>query len=282
MIDTSKQSELRALMLRHNIKFSTRLGQNFLVDANIVKKIAALSQLGPDDCVVEIGPGLGALTVELARRAGKVVAIEIDRRLMSALSEALRGMDNVELVNADFLTYDMSGLPAGCKITGNLPYYITTPLIMKTLEQPQAPASLVFMVQKEVAERIAAPPGSRVYGAVSVAAQYRCAVEYAMDVSKEVFTPRPNVDSAVLVFTPRGDARRQPRDETLFFSVIKAGFGQRRKMLRNALSSVAPDREALQAAFEAAGVPGTARAETLSVEAFIELSDAIHALREMV
>jgi 16S rRNA (adenine1518-N6/adenine1519-N6)-dimethyltransferase len=279
MIDTSKPSELRALMLRHNLRFTASLGQNFLVDSNVVKKIASLSSLDRDDCVVEVGPGLGALTLELSRRAGRVVAIEIDRRLMPALSEALRSADNVELVNADILAYDMSGLPPGCKLIGNLPYYITTPIIMKILEQPNPPVSSIFMVQKEVAERIVAPPGGKVYGAISVAVQYRCAVEYAMDVSKEVFVPRPKVDSAVLALTPRGDTRRRPRDEALFFSIVKAGFGQRRKMLRNALSSVAPDRAALQSAFEAADVPETARAETLSVEAFIELSDAIQTRR---
>jgi 16S rRNA (adenine1518-N6/adenine1519-N6)-dimethyltransferase len=146
---------------------------------------------------------------------------------------------------------------------------------MKVIEQPRPPSSIVVMVQKEVAERIAAPPGGRDYGAVSVAVQYRCSVEYAMDVPKDVFTPRPGVDSAVLLLTPGQGSRARPLDEALFFALIKAGFGQRRKMLRNALASVEPNKETLRAAFAATGIAETARAETLSADDFIRLSNAI-------
>jgi 16S rRNA (adenine1518-N6/adenine1519-N6)-dimethyltransferase len=302
----------RALMGRYDIRPVKSLGQNFLIDPNIVKKIAELPGLGPDDAVCEIGPGLGALTVELAARARRVVAVEKDARIIPALEEALgaglmdgmrtperavRGgetsgagqgeapspesvvVGNVEIVRADFLDYDLGRLPPGCKLVGNLPYRVTTPIIMKAVGSPDVPPLMVFMMQREVAVRICAPPGGRDYGAVSVAVQYRCRTEYAMDVSREVFTPKPNVDSAVVVMRSEPGRCGVPKDEKLFFAVVKAGFGQRRKMLRNALSSLVPDAGALDAAFTRAGVSGEARAETLSVSAFIALADAIGANR---
>ncbi|MDR0518622.1 MAG: 16S rRNA (adenine(1518)-N(6)/adenine(1519)-N(6))-dimethyltransferase RsmA [Clostridiales Family XIII bacterium] len=319
---TLSRAEIRSLMARHDIRPAHGLGQNFLVDGNILRKIAGLLDLGGDDTVCEVGPGLGALTRELAAAAGRVVAVEKDARIIPALEEALneaRLFDmvnsdggaaspdnggalpangaaspdtggaltsngatlpkhaggNIEIVNADFLDYDLSAMPAGYKLTGNLPYYITTPVMMKAVESASMPSRMVFMMQKEVAERICAASGSRDYGAVSVAVQYRCRTELAMKVPAEVFMPKPRVDSAVIVLEPAPGHRGVPKDEDLFRKTVRAGFGQRRKMLRNALSPLAPDAAALGAAFERAGIEGTARAESLSVEQFISLSDAI-------
>ncbi|MDR2163036.1 MAG: 16S rRNA (adenine(1518)-N(6)/adenine(1519)-N(6))-dimethyltransferase RsmA [Clostridiales Family XIII bacterium] len=275
-------SGTRALMKRYDIRPVKSLGQNFLVDTNIVNNISALPELGPDDTVCEIGSGFGSLTAELSARAGRVIAIEKDSRMIPALMEALTAsgaIDNVEVVCADFLDYDLGLLPAGCKLVGNLPYRVTTPILMKAVDSPDIPPVMVFMMQREVAERICASPGGKDYGAVSVAIQYRYKAEYAMDVSREVFMPRPNVDSAVVVLKSAPERCGTPKDEALFFAVIKAGFGQRRKMLRNALSSLAPNAGALEAAFTRAGVKGTARAETLSVDDFIALSDALAEVR---
>jgi 16S rRNA (adenine1518-N6/adenine1519-N6)-dimethyltransferase len=276
------RSGIRALMERYDVKPTRSLGQNFLTDTNIIRKIAELSELGPGEVVCEIGPGLGALTAELAARADRIVAIEKDARIIPALKEALEHIGQptlaprVDIVHADFLRYDLDELPARYKLTGNLPYNITTPAIMKAIEAKNQPSLIVFMMQKEVARRICSPPGSKEYGAVSVAVQYRCDAKYAMDVSREVFIPKPKVDSAVIVMRPESGLRGTPIDETLFFSVVRSGFSQRRKMLRNSLSSLVPDADALATAFDIAGVDSAARAETLSVEQFIALADAIH------
>ncbi|MDR0357126.1 MAG: 16S rRNA (adenine(1518)-N(6)/adenine(1519)-N(6))-dimethyltransferase RsmA, partial [Clostridiales Family XIII bacterium] len=224
---------------------------------------------------VEIGPGFGALTAELSRRAGKVVAVEIDRRMIPVLEETLSGAANVEIVNEDFMTFDSERAQGSFKLVGNLPYYITSPIIAKALECRVKPERMVFMVQKEVAERLVAAPGSKVCGAISIFAGYHSRVTLAMKVSREVFLPKPNVDSAIIVMEPRPFARGKPKDETLFFAIVRAGFGQRRKMLRNALSVLCPDREKAEAVFARAGVAPTARAESLGVEEFIALADAM-------
>jgi 16S rRNA (adenine1518-N6/adenine1519-N6)-dimethyltransferase len=292
-------------MERCGIRPSKTLGQNFLTDPNIIRKIADATELGPADTVCEIGPGFGALTEELAARARRVVAVEKDSRMIPALAEALGAarafravsepeavtpadaeraeardpksvtVGNVDIVRADFLDYDLDSLPLGYKLVGNLPYRVTTPILMKAVSAANKSPLMVFMMQREVAERICAAPGGRDYGAVSVAVQYRCRTEYAFDVSREVFIPKPNVDSAVIVLRPGTERRAAPKDEKMFFAAVKAGFGKRRKMLRNALSALVPDANALEAAFARAGVKGTARAETLSVEEFIALADAI-------
>ncbi|MDR0596141.1 MAG: 16S rRNA (adenine(1518)-N(6)/adenine(1519)-N(6))-dimethyltransferase RsmA [Clostridiales Family XIII bacterium] len=306
MTHSLNRSELRAIFARHGIAPSHSLGQNFLVDGNVLRKIAGLLELEPSDTVCEVGPGLGALTRELSARAGRVVAVEKDARLAPALREVLGGAvagtggadavgapadaesadgatasggcANTEIVTADFLEYDLDTLPRGYKLAGNLPYYITTPIIMKAAEADNMPSRMVFMMQREVAERICAPPGGKDYGAVSVAVQYRCRAHYAMDVSAEVFMPKPRVDSAVIVIEPAHGHRGLAENEDVFRKTVRAGFGQRRKMLRNALSALVPDAGALGAAFARAGVEGTARAEALSVEQFIALSDEINGI----
>jgi 16S rRNA (adenine1518-N6/adenine1519-N6)-dimethyltransferase len=274
MPDTYKRSELTALLARYGLTPSKKYGQNFLTDKNIIDKIADAAGIQQADTVLEIGPGLGALTQELARRAGRVIAVEIDRHMIPALEDAVSPWENVEIVQGDFLKYDLTQVPQPFKVLGNLPYYITTPILMKMLEKEVKPALLVVMVQKEVAQRILHGPGSREYGAVSVAVGYRAKCELVCEVSREVFFPRPQVDSAVLRITPQERAEK-PLDEALFFSVVKAGFGQRRKMLANALKTLGYTPEVLAAAFETAGVLPAARAETLGIEEFIALANAL-------
>jgi 16S rRNA (adenine1518-N6/adenine1519-N6)-dimethyltransferase len=202
--------------------------------------------------------------------------------MIPILTEVMDGAQNVEIVNENFLRFDTRRAGARFKLVGNLPYYITTPIIAKMLEAPVKPERMVFMVQKEVAERIAAAPGSRIYGAISVLAQYYSRVTYLTDVSKEVFLPKPQVDSSVIILEPKPFADEtpiageKPIDAELFFSIIHAGFGQRRKMLRNALGGLLGlDRERLERAFTYSGIDPARRAETLGVEEFIALANAI-------
>lgn len=270
---------IAALTRRHGFHPSKRFGQNLLTDANILNKIADATESDPEDTVLEIGPGFGALTSHLSDRAGKVIAVEVDRRLKPILEESLNGRSNIELQWEDFMRYDLSAVPAGYKVAANLPYYITTPIIMKLLEEENRPALMVFMIQKEVAERLSAKPGGGEYGAITVMVQYHGRVECLMNVSKEVFWPKPKVDSAVIRIRPyetgNGGGIIRAKEEGTFRAVVRAAFGQRRKMLRNALGVLGLSREALEASFAKAGIEPTARAETLSVETFIALADAV-------
>lgn len=278
---------IRKIKEEHNFRLSKSLGQNFLTDGNIVAHIVESCGAGEQDLVIEIGPGIGVLTAEAAQAAGKVVAVEIDKNLIPILKETLADYPNVTVVNQDILKTDVTQLieehrligdrPArGVKIIGNLPYYITTPIIMKLLEERVPCDSITIMLQKEVAERIEASPGSKTYGALSVAVQYYCEVTYVTTVPKEVFHPRPKVDSAVI----RLDLRKQRPvdliDEELFFQVIKGGFGQRRKTLHNALTGVrGKTKEEIAAVLAAAGIEPNRRAETLSIAEFAAIANTI-------
>ena len=281
------QTTIRKIKEEHNFRLSKSLGQNFLTDGNIVAHIVESCGAGEQDLVIEIGPGIGVLTAEAAQAAGKVVAVEIDKNLIPILKETLADYPNVTVVNQDILKTDVTRLiedhrligdrPArGVKIIGNLPYYITTPIIMKLLEERVPCDSITIMLQKEVAERIEASPGSKTYGALSVAVQYYCEVTYVTTVPKEVFHPRPKVDSAVI----RLDLRKQRPvdliDEELFFEVIKGGFGQRRKTLHNALTGVrGKTKEEIAAVLAAAGIESNRRAETLSIAEFAAIANTI-------
>jgi 16S rRNA (adenine1518-N6/adenine1519-N6)-dimethyltransferase len=262
---------------RHGFTPVKKFGQNFLTDGNIVAKIVTAAEPVASDYVIEIGPGLGALTFALAERAGRVTAVEADEKILPLLAEASgeAAVNNVDVVSMDFLDYD---LPASgdYKLVGNLPYYITTPILMHAAEAANLPRLAVFMVQKEVAGRVTAKAGGRIYGAVSVAVQYRFDAEYLFDVSREVFTPKPGVDSSVIRLRPRQDGRAA-KDEKTFFALVKAGFGQRRKMLRNSLRAAGFADAAVEAAFAQTGIPPSARAEELSVDDFIEMADAVKA-----
>ncbi|MCL1941915.1 MAG: 16S rRNA (adenine(1518)-N(6)/adenine(1519)-N(6))-dimethyltransferase RsmA [Synergistaceae bacterium] len=272
---------------KHGFKISKSLGQNFLADGNITEKIAGAAQIEKDNLVIEIGAGLGALTAAAAERAAWVVAVEIDQNLIPLLQDNLKDYDNVEILCADILKENIRGIiengakksglnPASALIIGNLPYYITTPVIMKILEEKTAAKTLTFMVQKEVADRIGAKPGTKAYGAITAVINYYCTVSYISDVPRSVFFPKPNVDSAVIQLSVRESPPVALNDETLFFACIKAGFGQRRKMLINSLSGVnGLGRQEIQSALANAGIDHERRAETLSIIEFAALANCI-------
>lgn len=277
-------STIKDIKERYGFKLSKSLGQNFLTDKNIIDRIIESAEIGPDDLVIEIGPGIGVITREAAETARKVIAVEIDKNLIPILKETLSDVDNVEIVNQDILKTDVNQLIAslgdsisGVKIIGNLPYYITTPIIMKLLEDGVKANSITVMMQKEVADRIKAFPGSKAYGALSVAVQYYCTVEAVVNVPKEVFVPQPKVDSTVLRLNIREEATVKLLNREIFFRCVKAGFGQRRKTLLNSLMGIEGiTKEGVKAALEAAGIDPSRRAETLDLEEFAKLSNEVY------
>ena len=282
-------SVTRQLMQSHSVSAKKSLGQNFIIEPQVIADIVAAAGCDKQDLVLEIGPGLGSLTQALSAAAGQVLALEIDQSLLAALAESLAGCANVQLLHADAMEADLAGLLAafadrpdlrpGFMAVANLPYYITTPLLMRFLEQPQLPwRRLVFMVQKELAERMQAAPGGKDYGALSLAVQYRAAARLAFTVPPTVFLPRPNVASAVIVLErlPQPPVRLAPEAEQLFFAVIRAGFGQRRKTLLNSLSAgLGLDKQQIGAALLAAGIEPGRRAETLSLAEFARLAQEL-------
>lgn len=266
---------------RYGFKFSKSLGQNFLIDKNIIDKIIDGAGIGADDTVIEIGPGIGVITAEAAKRAKKVIAVEIDRSLIPILEETLSEFDNVTILNRDVLKVDISELTAGecpqnIKIMGNLPYYITTPIIMKLLEEQVKADSITVMMQKEVADRIKASPGSKAYGALSVTVQYYCSVEKVADVPKGVFIPQPKVDSTVLKLNLRNEKPVKPADEKVFFNCVKAAFSQRRKTLLNSMQTLqGVSKELIREVLEASGIQTNRRAETLTIEEFAKIANEV-------
>lgn len=273
MTDSWKKSEIERLMRAHGLQLSKRYGQNFLTDKNIIEKIADAAELTKDDSVIEIGPGLGALTPFLAQAAARVTAVEIDGRLIPALSEATAGLDNLTIINEDFMKYEWA---APAKIAGNLPYYITTPIIAKLLEQNRGNITLsVLMMQKEVAGRLLSPPGNKTYGAISVLVQYYTEPENLFDVSKEVFYPKPKVDSSVIRLRPKDLSADNQKTAALMFRLVRAGFDMRRKTLRNSLASAGFPEQDLLSALAAAGIDPSRRAETLSPRDFYALAASL-------
>ncbi|MEA4987388.1 MAG: 16S rRNA (adenine(1518)-N(6)/adenine(1519)-N(6))-dimethyltransferase RsmA [Anaerovorax sp.] len=278
---------IRKIKEKHGFRLSKSLGQNFLTDANIVNKIIEGAAIGEDDLVIEIGPGIGVLTAAAASCAGKIVAVEIDSHLIPILKETLAEYDNISILHADILKTDLvevlekykeiNGKPrTGVKVIGNLPYYITTPIIMKLLEDAVPVDSITIMMQKEVADRIKSGPGTKAYGALSVAVQYYCTVASVASVPKEVFIPQPKVDSAVIRLDLRKEKAVELTSESVFFSVVKNGFGQRRKTLLNSLTGVmGKTKDEILQALKDAGIDPIRRAETLSIEEFASLSNII-------
>jgi 16S rRNA (adenine1518-N6/adenine1519-N6)-dimethyltransferase len=273
MIETYKRSELAKLCQEHEFRFSKALGQNFLADRNIIEKILDASGAEPDDDVFEIGAGAGALTVPLAKRARRVFAVEIDHRLIPILKRVTEGIGNIEILHDDYLRIDPGGFSERHTLIGNLPYSLTSPILAKAIEE--RPQRMVFMVQKEVAERLLAQPGGRDYGAISVLAQYHTEAKRVCDVSREVFMPRPNVDSMVLRFDPRDNARDDTETVRLMFRLVKAGFSMRRKTLRNSLGKLGVPEETLLSALEAVGVDPGLRAETLAPRRYYAIAEAL-------
>lgn len=270
------------ILHRFKLRADKKLGQNFLIDENIVRNIVAAAELSDKDTVLEVGPGIGTLTQGLAESGASVVAVELDKRLLPVLDTTLEGYDNVRIVNGDILQVDIMQTVGvdEFKVCANLPYYITTPIIFALLEKRLPMERLVAMVQKEVAERMAAKPGGKDYGALSVAIQYYTEPEIAFIVSPSSFIPAPSVDSAVIVCKRREKPPVEVCDEALFFRVVKAAFSLRRKMLNNSLKNMGIKGEQVAKWLELAGVDGKRRAETLSLEDFAALTNTFAASKE--
>ena len=267
------------ILNRFKLRADKKLGQNFLIDENVVRQIVAAAELSEADTVLEVGPGIGTLTQGLAESKARVVAVELDTRLLPVLATTLNGYDNVRVVHGDILKVNIMeevGAPS-FKVCANLPYYITTPIIFALLEKRLPMERLVAMVQKEVAERMAAQPGGKEYGALSVAIQYYTEPEIAFIVPPTSFIPAPAVDSAVIVCKRRSKPPVEVCDEALFFRVVKAAFSLRRKMLSNSLKNMGIKSEQVAKWLELAGVDGKRRAETLSLEDFAKLTNSFNA-----
>lgn len=249
-----------------------RLGQNFLVDPNIVRKIVALAELSPGDIVLEIGPGRGFLTEALCRAAGHVTAIEVDPRLHTFLSEQAAHLPNMTLLLGDALTCPIEHLPVGTIVVANLPYYISTPLLFRLLSQGNRFARMVLMLQNEVADRLIAKPGTSDYGVLSVMAQYSAHISKAFKVSPQCFRPRPEVDSAVVLLRAREPEARRLEEEQRVTALVRAAFAHRRKTLVNSLKNEGYDSRQVETALTRLGLSPALRAETLTLEQFLELA----------
>jgi len=256
-----------------NIRAKKSLGQNFLRDPHYLNRIADAARIGTGDQVLEIGPGLGHLTRVLTERSGKVLAIEVDDRLIPHLQEEFNATRNLELRHADALEYDFETLTGRWKVVANLPYYISTPIIQKLIKHRSKFISLTLMLQKEVAQRIAAPPGGKEYGYLSVLVQYYTVPRIEFKVPPGSFTPQPEVDSMVITLFLRDEPAVQVRDEAFFIRVIKAAFSQRRKTLRNSLKQLKVSKEKMDAVMDGTSIDLGRRAETLTVEEFGRLAD---------
>jgi 16S rRNA (adenine1518-N6/adenine1519-N6)-dimethyltransferase len=285
--DIATPIRTREILEKYGFSFKKSLGQNFLIDTNILNRIVDHAELTEESAAIEVGPGIGALTEQLAKRSKKVMAFEIDQRLLPILEDTLAPYENVKIIHQDVLKADVQKYIdeelAGVKdimVVANLPYYVTTPILMKLIEEKLPIRGIVSMLQKEVAERIAAKPGTKEYGSLSIAIQYYTVAETVMIVPKTVFIPQPNVDSAVIRLTFRDQPAVQVKDETFFFQVTRASFAQRRKTILNNLTSQLPDgkqkKQEILAALGEAGIGESRRGETLSIEEFALLSDTLH------
>ena len=268
-----------ALIKEYEFSFKKRFGQNFLIDSHVLDKIIQGAGITKEDTVLEIGPGIGTLTQALCEAAGEVIAVEIDQDLIPILEKTLGSYQNVRIINQDILKLNLGQLSEKpLKVVANLPYYITTPIIMGLFESGAPLVSITVMVQKEVAERMQAAPGGKDYGALSLAVQYYAEAQVIANVPPNCFIPRPNVGSAVIRLKKHLEPPVKPRDEAFMFRVIRAAFGQRRKTLVNALrndQNLSLGREQLEAVLSEMGLPATVRGERLSLQEFAELSDRL-------
>lgn len=270
---------MREILKKHNFRYKKKWGQNFIFEQNLLQRIVTEAGIVPGDCVVEIGAGVGTLTRELLAQGAQVLAIEIDRTLLPLLA-SLFAEENVVFVQGDVMQLDLDELTraqgwSGYKVVANLPYYITTPLVMKLLEEEAEIEDIVVMMQKEVAARLMAVPGTKEYGALTLAVQYYAEPEILFPVSRHVFQPVPQVDSAVIRLKPRKEPPVQVEDKTLLFRIIKAAFGQRRKVLLNSLLKTHPgvEKKTLGEVLVQAGIDSRIRGEVLSLEQFAILSN---------
>ena len=272
------------ILQKYQFHFQKKFGQNFLIDTHVLEKIIREAQITEEDCVIEIGPGIGTMTQYLAEYARQVIAIEIDRNLIPILKDTLSSYHNVTFINEDVLKVDIrklaeeknQGKPV--KVVANLPYYITTPIVMGLLESRVPLDSITIMVQKEVAERMQEGPGSKEYGALSLAVQYYARPEIVANVPPNCFMPRPKVGSAVIRLTRHKEKPVQVKDENFMFRLIRASFNQRRKTLQNGLNNcaeLAVTKAQVVEALEKMGLPATVRGEKLTLEQFAQLSDLL-------
>ncbi len=277
---------IKRVLSRHGFSFSKALGQNFLIDPSVCPEMAERGGAKSGTGVIEIGPGLGVLTVELAKRADKVVSVELDTRLIPVLAETLDGYRNVEVINADVLKTDLHKIIEekfdGKKVNvcANLPYYITSPILMYLLESRLPVESITVMVQKEAADRLTAEVGSRQSGAITVAVNYYASAKVLFDVGRESFMPSPNVDSCVIKLDVRKEPPVKVENEAFFFSMVKAAFSQRRKTAANGISSgMGISKDKVSEALSLTGLSPTVRAEALTMEELAELSDNLLKVR---
>lgn len=267
------------LVKKYNFKFSKSLGQNFLVDDSVPRDIVAGAEVDENDLVIEIGPGVGTLTAQLLKKAKRVVAIELDNDLIPILKQEIGENDRFTLIHNDALKVDFKeiiGDEQSVKLVANLPYYVTTPIIVKLLKEQYKFKSLTIMIQKEVAERMNASPSNKDYGALSLLVQYYCNTSIVRRVPPQSFIPRPKVDSIVIKLEKLDGPRVKVENEKLFFDIIRSSFNMRRKTLWNGVKSIGLNKEDLEAAFNEANVDPKRRGETLSIQEFATLSDKIN------
>ncbi len=287
MADLGNYTNTSEILKKHQFRMQKKYGQNFLIDANILAKIVEAAQITKEDCVLEIGPGIGTMTQYLAEAADRVVAVEIDRELIPILEETLSPYDNVKVLCEDILKVDLAALAAEnggrpLKVVANLPYYITTPIIMALFESGMPLASITVMVQSEVADRMQTGPGSKDYGALSLAVQYYAKPEVVARVPASCFLPRPNVDSTVVRLTRYEKPPVGTADEAFLFAVIRASFNQRRKTLANGLANaggLGVTRGQVETVLADMGLSTMVRGETFTLERFAELSDRLLQMR---
>ena len=281
-------SATKEIINKYSFAFQKKFGQNFLIDSNVLESIIRGAEITKDDFVLEIGPGIGTMTQYLCEAARQVVAVEIDKMLIPILEDTLSEYDNVEVINQDVLKVDIKSLAEEknngkpIKVVANLPYYVTTPIIMGLFESGVPIDSITIMVQKEVADRMQTGPGSKDYGALSLAVQYYATAKVILNVSATCFMPRPNVDSAVIKLTRHKEPTVNVADEKLMFKIIRASFNQRRKTLVNGLKNspeLSFSKEQIVKAIEKIGKPETIRGEALTLEEFAELANAFTELK---
>ena len=284
MADLGSAKSTANIINKYGFSFQKRFGQNFLIDEHVLDKIVDAALIGKGDGVIEIGPGIGTMTQRLCEAASKVVAIEIDKELIPILSETMSEYDNVKIINADVMKTDLDKLirdefsGMSVKVVANLPYYITTPIVMSLLENHLPVESITIMVQKEVAQRMQAGPGTKDYGALSLAVQYYADTYIAANVPPNCFMPRPKVGSGVIRLTVRKEAEVEVADEKLMFSLIRAAFNQRRKTLVNAVTNFPGldyTKEDIEKALAGLGISEKIRGEALSLQEFADLSNIL-------
>lgn len=280
----SSPSKTKEILKKYDFYFKKNYGQNFIIDANILHHIVSLASINKDDCVLEIGPGIGSLTQLLSESAKKVIAVEIDNKLIPILNNIFKDYNNIEFLNADILKININEVieqrnnGKAIKVVANLPYYITTPIIMKLLEDKLNIETITIMIQKEVAQRIVAKPSSKDYGALSLAVQYYCKPEIMFNVSADCFVPRPNVDSAVINLKILDTPSVDTKDSKFLFKIIKIAFSQRRKTLLNCLnnSDINLSKDTLLKIIKECGFDEKVRGEALTLEQLSLLSDKIY------